>query len=40
MQKIKDFLSKPFGMIVLFVVGGVVGFMIGKKKKPVRYGRR
>ncbi len=32
MQKIKDFLEKPVGKIVLVVVGLAVGFFVGKKQ--------
>lgn len=40
MDKIKTFLASTGGKVVLVVVGAVIGFLIGKKKKPTRYGRR
>lgn len=40
MDKIKDFLAKPIGMIVLVVVGFGAGFYIAKRKKRTGYVRR
>jgi len=40
LEKIKDFLAKPVGMIALVVVGFVAGFFIAKRQKKYVNGRR
>ena len=40
MDKIKDFLSKPIGMITLVVVGFGAGLFIAKRKKSYGNARR
>ena len=39
MDKIKEFLSKPIGMITLVIVGFGAGFFIAKRKKRNGNGR-
>jgi F0F1-type ATP synthase assembly protein I len=33
MEKLKDFLSKPLGMVTLAVVGFVAGWYLAKRKR-------
>ncbi|WP_255283845.1 hypothetical protein [Flavobacterium glycines] len=40
MDKIKDFLAKPIGMIALLVVGFGAGFYVCKRKKRRGYAGR
>lgn len=39
MEKVKQFLAKPVGMILLVVIGFGAGYYIAKRKKTGRYGR-
>lgn len=40
MEKIKEFLAKPVGMVALFGIGAVAGFYFCKRKKRTPYARR
>lgn len=39
MEKLKDFLSKPLGMVTLVVAGFGLGWYLAKRKKTTYRGR-